>query len=1180
LKQIGDISMGDEERFKSLTLAFAQMSSTGKLMGQDLLQMINAGFNPLSVIAEKTGKSIGQLKKDMEAGAVSSEMVADAFRMVTAEGGRFYGMTQKQAEGIRGLQAQLEGSLQEAFNNLGKASQEIIVSGYKGAKLLVDNYEKAGKVLAALITTYGAYRAAVALNIVAERGWTLSQMANYRALLLVEKAHKLLNATMLSNPYVLVASLAVGMATALWALHDGTTAEEKAQERLNKQFDTAREKKETLMQRTGELVNRINDETAGIYSQLKAWKELQLLLPEVFGSMTMSGFRGLSAEDIKLQINTAADKREIDEITSAYERQREAVAGLDKKVKAAEGSAESRTFFGKRKINGLKEEYREASAVLDGLKAKIDIVNEALATGTVPVAKARNRDYWEKAKKEAEGLLEQMDVSEKGTGEWNELAKKIAEAEANLKKYNVTSKDKADGNEAQRRIDAALKVSEQERKIAADRIRLQQEVEQGRINVMKEGYDKRMAQINLDYEKEKQSIREKAGDMLKTLQETERKEWEAGGKKGTFTPSVTTLPVDMQEQIDEANRVSDEALKQNTAKLYGELLREFEDYQTRRTRIAEEYAKKIADIEKLRSTGNTAEVDKAIAEAQKQMNTSLASLDDQFAKTTDAISLLFTDMKDRSVAQMREIAGQAQRMLDFVLSGDFDADTAQGFGITEAQFKSLNEEWSKSPEKLQAVRKAIRELRAEADASDTAFNKMASGLKKVFHAKDNSKNLQQGLTELSDGFNSVSQMAGTFGDALRNIGELSGSDIFGSIADGLSRVMDVAGGAMQGAQASAAFGPIGAAIGAGLGLVSSVTKIFADNRKHREELKKAIADNQEKAYFGEMELNRLYRERYEWAQKTGESQLAGIKRQGEELKKQTLESVKDRDDLWDKLMKQTYKAGEHFEKTGLFGWGKGKTVTDWASLAGKTWEDIEKLAAQGKLSEEGRKYYEALKKAKEEGYDLAARQEEYVEKVKELTTGSTYEGVVSGIVEGFKQGKRSAADFADTFDELMQGAVVSALNLLADEKMRKWYEDFAAMGGDGYTDEEIREAKEQYLSYMEQLSRDAQAIEKATGITLGSPADALKGSSKGLASMSQGSADELNGKFTTMLIYQDRISTNAGNINGLLQTGLGHLAAISANTGYCRRLENMDKTMTVMQKGLDAIVREGIYMKK
>ena len=55
LGQLGDISQGDAVKLESLTLAFAQMSSTGKLTGQDLNQMINAGFNPLEEMSRKPG---------------------------------------------------------------------------------------------------------------------------------------------------------------------------------------------------------------------------------------------------------------------------------------------------------------------------------------------------------------------------------------------------------------------------------------------------------------------------------------------------------------------------------------------------------------------------------------------------------------------------------------------------------------------------------------------------------------------------------------------------------------------------------------------------------------------------------------------------------------------------------------------------------------------------------------------------------------------------------------------------------------------------------------------------------------------------------------------------------------------------------------------------------------------
>lgn len=102
LGKLGDISQGDAQKMESLTLAFAQVSSAGKLSGQDLLQMINAGFNPLEEISRKTGKSISHLKDEMAKGAISADMVADAFASATGEGGRFYGAMDAQSKTFSG----------------------------------------------------------------------------------------------------------------------------------------------------------------------------------------------------------------------------------------------------------------------------------------------------------------------------------------------------------------------------------------------------------------------------------------------------------------------------------------------------------------------------------------------------------------------------------------------------------------------------------------------------------------------------------------------------------------------------------------------------------------------------------------------------------------------------------------------------------------------------------------------------------------------------------------------------------------------------------------------------------------------------------------------------------------------------------------------------------------------
>jgi tape measure domain-containing protein len=111
LKTLGDVSMGNAERFGSLSLAFAQTQAAGRLMGQEVLQFVNAGFNPLQEISRKTGRSMVELKKAMEDGAISADMVTDAFKSATAQGGLFYGALDKGAATTEGKIAKLSDSI-------------------------------------------------------------------------------------------------------------------------------------------------------------------------------------------------------------------------------------------------------------------------------------------------------------------------------------------------------------------------------------------------------------------------------------------------------------------------------------------------------------------------------------------------------------------------------------------------------------------------------------------------------------------------------------------------------------------------------------------------------------------------------------------------------------------------------------------------------------------------------------------------------------------------------------------------------------------------------------------------------------------------------------------------------------------------------------------------------------
>jgi len=138
LKALGNATGGDNERFQHMSLAFGQMSAAGRLMGQDLMQMVNAGFNPLQQIAKTTGKSMAALKQEMEHGRITTQMVMKAFQDASAAGGQFDGLLEKQSKSLGGLWSTLTDNVQIQLKRL---SQHVIDAiDLKGLLLRVSNF--------------------------------------------------------------------------------------------------------------------------------------------------------------------------------------------------------------------------------------------------------------------------------------------------------------------------------------------------------------------------------------------------------------------------------------------------------------------------------------------------------------------------------------------------------------------------------------------------------------------------------------------------------------------------------------------------------------------------------------------------------------------------------------------------------------------------------------------------------------------------------------------------------------------------------------------------------------------------------------------------------------------------------------------------------------------------------
>jgi len=204
MRMLGDIAMGNKDRMSRLALAYSQVASAGKLMGQDLLQFVNAGFNPLQVISQKTGISLGVLRKRVEEGQVSFEHVKAAFESATSAGGAFYDMTNKIQQTdfgkweafkgqLQGVAMQIGGALAPAFGNLVTWMSESV-------KWIQENWNW----LSLLVGVVGGAIVAYQSIILVTQLWTAAQ--------------GLLNAAMMMNPIgLLIGAIAALVVGVVWA---------------------------------------------------------------------------------------------------------------------------------------------------------------------------------------------------------------------------------------------------------------------------------------------------------------------------------------------------------------------------------------------------------------------------------------------------------------------------------------------------------------------------------------------------------------------------------------------------------------------------------------------------------------------------------------------------------------------------------------------------------------------------------------------------------------------------------------------------------------------------------------------------------------------------------------------------------------------------------------------------
>lgn len=538
--QLSDVSMGNADRFQSLALVYAQTQAAGKLMGQDLLQMINAGFNPLQVISEQTGKSIAQLKDDMSAGAISAEMVADAFATVTSEGGKFYQMTQKQAEGIVGLQASLEDAITNQMNKFGEKNEELIADGLRFATSVVENADTIGKTLATLVVAYGSYKGAIIAVSVAQKLVTVS--GNINAWLQLAKGMKTstdaqvaLNMAMGANPILKIISLLIAAGTALYLFANNSSDTEKELTGLAKSTKSAGEEFDKEAAKIQALNGVINNGKIAYDERKRALNELKSIIPGYNAELNKEGVlinNNTSAikdylAQLEKQIKMKAAQEELEE---AYRQKRQQEKDISNKRKASdradqnaapttvygEGGAEyqrhllSAAASAKKTLSQAQGELDKTNKTISELNAEIENTSTS-TTGTTNGVKSFTEQL-QTAAVSVSTLKTQLADLKAGKGNEIDFAKAIEGKEKELKeaqsKYDLLSGIDSKGD--QKAISDKFKSNEErikaERELKDMRISVAFETEQAVIDSKEQGFEKEMAQINLNYRKKQAAI--------------------------------------------------------------------------------------------------------------------------------------------------------------------------------------------------------------------------------------------------------------------------------------------------------------------------------------------------------------------------------------------------------------------------------------------------------------------------------------------------------------------------------------------------------------------------------------------------------------------------------------------------------------------------------------------------
>lgn len=1198
LVRLGNIASGLSIPLGDLVYLYGTSMSQGRLFTQDVNQFMGRGIPLVAELSKELGKTETEIRQMVTEGKVGFPELQKVIENMTNEGGKFYNLMEMQSKTLSGQIANLGDAWDTMLNSIGEDTQGIASTTLSAVTSIIENYKEVGTIIASLAATYGTYKAALvvvntlervnmillrqavvekklaaAANIVLSNSMAIAA-ARGKVFAVVQKniISTLKGAgRTLANPYVLFAA-AVGTATyGLYKFYTRETEVERMQKQYNQTKEAAVRLEEQHKIKVEELINSIEDETKAEMERIGAIDLLKKMYPGIIEKYIdeeghLKNLIALKKELSEVDATRKAEENrtELQSYDERIKNQEEYIDRMrtndqsafdDEIAKLEELRRQRETTRQKVVSDYLNNSISDARSMSDSeLKNTIKAYKDALSqnmggewfdsnqefkideikryvSSLEDLQKARlntvqNKKYWENRKKEAEDALNSIASSQKelmdaGKFEgvdadivksYKDNIKKLNEAERELKVYDSSKKEKDPD-----------KQKKDQQKIAEELLSLRRQNLQAEIDLMEEGTEKKLKQIDLDYQRELDAIKKQEKDLS-----------ERQGGKITSEQSIeistryTNVERKREKEISDITKGQLESQK----KAWNEYYIEYGKYQEKRMAIMEKYDKQIAKAEE-------GSVEKATLTAQRKKE--LDDLDKELLDSSELWSKFFADFSNRSSSSIRSIIEDIQELINY-MNGVEGAQIPDIFKDNEKTVKAINDAMSNPA--------ALSKFTANLETSIKKFKKMLDEnnpfrqITEGFKTKDSES--------ISKGFQGIASAAKELTGILEELGVESDSTA-GKVTSVLGNTASYA------ATGASVGGPWGAIIGGAIGMATGLVGVLGADYSAYNKMKEEYASlidvwdiliSKKKEYvdisYGD-EARKAGQEAIDILNKKSQAKIdlgierlnsgasAGSHSIGVRIRKSMTQNEWDQ---WD----------EFARSIGMDPDAIGGRLTGLFSLTGEQLSKLQEDAPTfwAKLDDDVKGYLQDIIDCNEEIENMK-------EQLKETMTGVSFDSFYDNFVSTLSDMDKDSKDFADDFENYLKNAILS--NLVANKyrsKIEDLYNDWANKSdsnGDGIfdlTSSEADELRRAQRELAEEMIAERDAMAEVFGWT--SSASSQESSKKGFATMSQDSADELNGRFTALQIAGEEIKNqNQLQTMSILDLKAGMLS-IGANT--------------------------------